>query len=360
MRFFCFLLGSALLHAAFLTLPLSTSTGDPGRNALQPLRVRLLDHGSPMRAAANVERPRQTALDARGSAGGAARAEAPQRESATGEAARGQVARERPLPRSRAMPGVRSPAAPEALGGSRTNGKAVRTAREQAGSAPKPLTRSVPKTASVRARSGAPPAALAVPSAAPMRAARMEGQIDVHAPHVLPSPVQAAHWRSIAPAPARKRPEEPGQDRGPTGDIEGSPGEAPGRGRETLARPGGETALAGLAPDRGRRQGPRASAGRGGAVARTPVRYARVVKPKYPRKARTAGWEGTTVLKVRVDRGGRPGLVAVDRTSGFETLDRAAVRAMRRWEFHPARNGDRTVASWVKVPVSFQIEEDQP
>ena len=88
------------------------------------------------------------------------------------------------------------------------------------------------------------------------------------------------------------------------------------------------------------------------------MRYARVVKPKYPRKARTAGWEGTTVLKVRVDPGGRPGLVTVDRTSGFELLDRAAMRAMRRWEFHPARNGDRTVASWVKVPVSFQLKEE--
>lgn len=359
MRFFCFLLGSALLHAAFLTLPLSTSTGDAGRNALQPLRVRLLDHGSPRRAAANVERPRQPAIEARGPAGGAARVEAPQRDSATGEAARGQVARERPLPRSQARHGVRGPAAPETLDESRTNGKAVRTAREQDGVPPKPRTPRAPKTASVRARSGAPPAALAVPPA-PVRVERMEGRIDVHAPHVLPSPVRADLWRSIAPAPARKTPEEPAQDRGPTGDIEGSPGEAPGRGGELAALPGGETALAGLAPDRGRRQGPRASTGRGGAVARTPVRYARVVKPKYPRKARTAGWEGTTVLKVRVDRGGRPGLVAVDRTSGFETLDRAAVRAMRRWEFHPARNGDRTVASWVKVPVSFQLEEDQP
>lgn len=90
------------------------------------------------------------------------------------------------------------------------------------------------------------------------------------------------------------------------------------------------------------------------------MRYARVVKPKYPRKARTEGWEGTTVLKVRVDRGGKPGLIAVDRTSGFEVLDRAAMRAMRRWEFHPARNGDRTVASWVEVPVSFRLEEDPP
>lgn len=347
---------------------------------MQPLRVRLLDPGIPRHAATNVNRPRQPATEARGPADVSARAETPQRDSTTDETARGQVARERPLPRSRAMPGVRSPATPEALGESNANGKAARTTRELAGVAPKPRTRRTPKPESVRARSGAPPAALAAPSgpvraartalagnaanphapSAPVRAARIEGRTDVHAPHVPPAPVRAARGRGIAPAPARKTPDEPGLDRGPAGNIEGSPGEAPGRGSAPPARPGGATALAGLAPDRERRQGSRASTGRGAAAVRTPVRYARVVKPKYPRKARTAGWEGTTVLKVRVDRGGRPGLVAVDRTSGFETLDRAAVRAMKRWEFHPARNGDRTVASWVKVPVSFHLEEDRP
>ena len=280
MRFPCFLLGSALLHAAFLALPLSTSTGDAGRNAPELLRVRLLDSGSPRRAAVNVKRPRQPALRAQGPADGAARAERP-----------------------------------------------------------KLRTRRAPKTESVRTRAGASPVARAVPLA----------------------PVRATLRTSMAAAPAPEAPDVPGQDRGRTGSVQGPPGEAPGREREPSASPaGGETALA-RAPDRERRQGPRATPGRAAAAARTPVRYARVVKPKYPRKARTAGWEGTTVLKVRVDPGGRPGLVTVDRTSGFELLDRAAMRAMRQWEFHPARNGDRTVASWVKVPVSFQLkEEDRP
>ena len=323
MRFLCFLLGSALLHAAFLALPLSTSTGDAGKNAPELLRVRLLEPGL---------------------AGGASRAERPQRASTTDETASGQVARQRPQApaQDRATLAVRSPAAPEALSQSVTRGKAAHTAREPARVGPKPRTRRAAKTESVRAvrvRVGAPPAALAVPLA----------------------PVRATLRTSMAAAPAPEAPDGPGQDRGRTGSIERPPGEAPGRETAPSASPaGGETALA-RAPDRERRQGPRATPGRGGAAARTPVRYARVVKPKYPRKARTAGWEGTTVLKVRVDRGGRPGLVTVDRTSGFELLDRAAMRAMRRWEFHPARNGDRTVASWVKVPVSFQLkEEDRP
>ena len=304
MRFPCFLLGSALLHAAFLALPLSTSTGDAGKNAPEPLRVRLLDPGIPK-----------------------------------AEAASEQVPRERPqaLAQDRATLAVRPPAAPETLGQSGASGKAARTARKQAGVGPKPRTRKAPKPETVRARSGAPPAALAV----------------------LPAPVRAARRTSIAAAPAPETPDRPGRGRGTAGNVERPPGETPGREREPWASPGGETALA-LASDPERRRGPRASPGRGAGAARTPVRYARVVKPKYPRKARTEGWEGTTVLKVRVDRGGRPGLIAVDRSSGFDLLDRAAVRAMRRWEFHPARNGHGTVASWVKVPVSFQLEEDRP
>lgn len=339
MRFICFLLGSALLHAAFLALPLSTSTGDAGRNAPQPLRVRLLAPGISKAETANMKTPRQPVSQEHGPAGGFVRTERPQRVSMTDEAASEQVPRERPqtLAQDRARLAVRSPAAPKALGQSRASGKAARTARKQAGVGLKPRTRRTSKPEPVRARSGAHPAALAIP----------------------PAPVGAALRTSIAATPAPEAPDGPGRGRGTTGSVEGPPGEAPGRERGPWAGPGGETGLA-LAPDPERRRGPRASPGRDAGAARTPVRYARVVKPKYPRKARTEGWEGTTVLKVRVDRGGRPGLIAVDRSSGFEVLDRAAMRAMRRWEFHPARNGHGTVASWVKVPVSFRIEEDRP
>lgn len=89
----------------------------------------------------------------------------------------------------------------------------------------------------------------------------------------------------------------------------------------------------------------------------SPVRYARTVKPRYPRKARRAGWEGTTLLKVLVNSEGAPGRVTVERTSGFEILDEAAVKAVRRWRFHPARRGIAPLSSWVRIPVAFRLEE---
>lgn len=103
-----------------------------------------------------------------------------------------------------------------------------------------------------------------------------------------------------------------------------------------------------------------ASAVRGAAATPgfTPARYARTVTPRYPRKARRAGWEGTAILKVLVDADGVPGRVIVDRTSGFDILDSAAVKAVEDWSFHPARRGADAERSWVRVPVAFKLKED--
>ncbi len=108
-----------------------------------------------------------------------------------------------------------------------------------------------------------------------------------------------------------------------------------------------------IAPDKPADRGIEASAGF------NPVRYARTVKPRYPATARRAGWQGTTVLKVRVDSQGAPDRVTVDRTSGFDILDAAAVKAMGRWRFHPARRGNHRVAAWVRIPVTFKLKEDK-
>ena len=87
------------------------------------------------------------------------------------------------------------------------------------------------------------------------------------------------------------------------------------------------------------------------------VRYAKVAKPKYPRHARKMGWEGTTLLKVLVDQKGGTKQVEVSRSSGFTTLDKAAMKAVKRWRFQPARSGSGTVESWVKIPIVFDLEE---
>lgn len=79
-------------------------------------------------------------------------------------------------------------------------------------------------------------------------------------------------------------------------------------------------------------------------------------KPNYPRTARQRHWEGRVVLQVFVTADGRCGELSVQRSSGHEALDEAAMDAVRQWRFVPGKHGDTAVASWVNVPIEFALE----
>jgi protein TonB len=79
------------------------------------------------------------------------------------------------------------------------------------------------------------------------------------------------------------------------------------------------------------------------------------VRPSYPSTALRQGIQGTTMLKVHVLIDGRVGDVVVQQSAGHPDLDQAAVEAVRRWRFEPARRGSDPVAMWVLLPVQFQI-----
>ena len=78
--------------------------------------------------------------------------------------------------------------------------------------------------------------------------------------------------------------------------------------------------------------------------------------PKYPPLAREKGYEGTVYLRVLVQASGRVGRLAVDRSSGHDILDRAAVDSVKGWTFLPAQKGGRPVESWVLLPVKFMLD----
>jgi periplasmic protein TonB len=79
------------------------------------------------------------------------------------------------------------------------------------------------------------------------------------------------------------------------------------------------------------------------------------VKPRYPESARRAGVQGVTTLRVRVLENGRVGEVVVDTSAGFRDLDFAAVEAVKKWLFEPARQGKDAVSVWVMLPVKFEL-----
>lgn len=85
-------------------------------------------------------------------------------------------------------------------------------------------------------------------------------------------------------------------------------------------------------------------------------KYRRNPKPDYPPDARRQKQEGVVYLLVSIDARGRVEEVQVERSSGFELLDEAALKAVRQWEFEPARRGDTPVATRVRVPIRFKLE----
>jgi periplasmic protein TonB len=79
------------------------------------------------------------------------------------------------------------------------------------------------------------------------------------------------------------------------------------------------------------------------------------VKPRYPDSAKRAGAQGVTTLKVRVLETGRVSEVLVEQSAGFRDLDIAAMDAVKKWLFEPARRGKDAVSVWVMLPVKFEL-----
>jgi protein TonB len=79
--------------------------------------------------------------------------------------------------------------------------------------------------------------------------------------------------------------------------------------------------------------------------------------PRYPRTARRRGIEGRVILRVVVGADGLPLSIDVHESSGHSILDRAAVKAFRKWRFQPARRAGTAVTAPVDIPISFRLQD---
>ncbi len=82
------------------------------------------------------------------------------------------------------------------------------------------------------------------------------------------------------------------------------------------------------------------------------------ITPIYPEFAKRSGIEGEVFLKVEVFEDGSVGAIKVLKSlmSGPGGLDEAAIKAVRQWEFEPAKSGGQPIAVWVTFSVTFSLE----
>lgn len=77
--------------------------------------------------------------------------------------------------------------------------------------------------------------------------------------------------------------------------------------------------------------------------------------PNYPLDAKRKNIQGKVLVQVTVKSDGSAKEVIIARSSGYKSLDEAAIEAVRQWRFIPARKGSQSVQANVIVPVEFKI-----
>lgn len=82
------------------------------------------------------------------------------------------------------------------------------------------------------------------------------------------------------------------------------------------------------------------------------------VNPKYPEQARQEGVEGIVRLRIEILANGRPGQISVVESSGDARLDAAAMEAVAKWRFIPARDivTGTAVRCYTTLPVAFKLQ----
>lgn len=86
------------------------------------------------------------------------------------------------------------------------------------------------------------------------------------------------------------------------------------------------------------------------------VSYLNNPAPDYPPTSRRLGEEGRVLMKVLVSADGSAENVQIEQSSGSERLDNAAINAVKRWRFIPAKKNNQALSAYVIVPVKFSLD----
>lgn len=82
------------------------------------------------------------------------------------------------------------------------------------------------------------------------------------------------------------------------------------------------------------------------------------ISPAYPQLAQLAGIEGKVFLKILVDENGNAEKIEVLK-SDSETLDGAAIDAVKKTKFSPAIADNKPIKTWIVIPLLFKLTADK-
>jgi len=79
--------------------------------------------------------------------------------------------------------------------------------------------------------------------------------------------------------------------------------------------------------------------------------------PVYPMAARRNGVEGVVTVRFLVGEDGVPRNLSIVESDSGGIFDKNVLRAVERWRFRPGMVNGRAVATWLRLPVRFRLEE---
>jgi len=179
-----------------------------------------------------------------------------------------------------------------------------------------------------------PPPASSKPPPAPVKLPPSERGITVPQPKQQAVPASVP---STEPARESARDAQPAASQPQQGRQAAQASSHPGPAVERAARAGANTSEEALVA-------PRVDAG-----------HLNNPAPGYPSVSRRMGEQGQVLLDVLILADGSVGEIKVKKTSGFKRLDNAALDAVKRWRYQPARRGKTPIAYWYVQPIVFSL-----
>lgn len=77
--------------------------------------------------------------------------------------------------------------------------------------------------------------------------------------------------------------------------------------------------------------------------------------PEYPKLARKRNQQGLVILRCFIDSKGKAAKVELNKSSGHKLLDEAAMKAVKDWNFIPARKNDQPYGEFLLIPIQFNL-----